>query len=118
MRFARVVMAQPSNENKISHSWRERAWRRDVNLNHGKLGPYTGQRLAASLGLGGFISAPAKSRPTRIELYPREFVFRPYRGLWGKALRIVEGRYGHINPFRTDFVLDKQRRATTRGERA
>ena len=68
--------------------------------------------------LGVFISAPAKSRPTRIELYPWEFVFCPYRGLRGKGLRIIERRYCHVNPFRTDFVLDKQRRATTRGERA
>ena len=68
--------------------------------------------------LGVFISAPAKSRSTRIELYPREFVFCPYRDLRVKGLRIIERRYCHVNPFRTDFVLDKQRRATTRGERA
>jgi hypothetical protein len=42
--------------------------------------------------LGVFISAPAKSTPTRIELYPREFVFCPYRGLRGKGLRIIERR--------------------------
>src|SRR6266550_6776485 len=35
-----------------------------------------------------------------------------------KGFRIIERRYCHVNPFRTDFVLDKQRRATTRGERA
>ena len=68
--------------------------------------------------LGVFISAPAKSTSTRIELYPREFVFCPYRDLRGKGHRIIERRYCHVNPFRTDFVLDKQRRATTRGERA
>lgn len=68
--------------------------------------------------LGVFISAPAKSTPTRIELYPWEFVFCPYRDLRVKGLRIIERRYCHVNPFRTDFVLDKQRRATTRGERA
>ena len=68
--------------------------------------------------LGVFISAPAKSRSTRIELYPREFVFYPYRDRRGKGLGIIERRYCHVNPFRTDFVLDKQRRATTRGERA
>ena len=68
--------------------------------------------------LGVFISAPAKSRSTRIELYPREFVFCPYRDLRVKGLRIIERRYCHVNAFRTDFVLDKQRRATTRGERA
>jgi hypothetical protein len=66
--------------------------------------------------LGVFISAPAKSTSTRIELYPREFVFCPYRDLRGKGLRIIERRYCHVNPFRTDFVLDKQRRAATRGE--
>src|ERR1700680_1461270 len=68
--------------------------------------------------LGVFISAPAKSTSTRIELYPREFVFCPYRDLRVKGRRIIERRYCHVNPFRTDFVLDKQRRATTRGERA
>lgn len=68
--------------------------------------------------LNVFIPAPAKSTPARIELYPREFVFCPYRGLRGKGPRIVERRYCHVHPFRTDFVLDKQRRATTRGERA
>jgi hypothetical protein len=68
--------------------------------------------------LGVFISVPAKSTSTRIELYPREFVFCPYRDLRVKGLRLIERRYGHVNPFRTDFVLDKQRRATTRGERA
>src|SRR6202045_2060325 len=74
--------------------------------------------VGCSAWLGLFISAPAKSTPTRIELYPREFVFCPYRDLRMKSLRIIEGRYCHVNPFRTDFVLDKQRRATTRGERA
>jgi len=68
--------------------------------------------------LGVFISAPPKSTLTRIELNPREFAFCPYRDLRGKGLRIIERRYCHVNPFRTDFVLDKQRRATTRGERA
>ena len=68
--------------------------------------------------LGVFISAPPKSTLTRIELNPREFVFCPYRDLRGKGLRIIERRYCHVNPFRTDFVLDKQGRATTRGERA
>src|SRR3979409_185331 len=76
----------------------------------------TRHKLSAWLGV--FISAPAKGTSTRIELYPREFVFCPYRDLRGKGLRIIERRYCHINPFRTDFVLDKQRRATTRGERA
>src|SRR6266403_5151987 len=71
-----------------------------------------------SAWLGVFISAPAKSTSTRIELYPREFVFCPYRDLRVKGLRIIERRYCHVNPFRTDFVLDKQRRATTRSERA
>jgi hypothetical protein len=71
-----------------------------------------------SAWLGVFISVPAKSTPTRIELYPREFVFCPYRDLRVKGLRIIERRYCHVNPFRTDFVLDKQRRSTTRGERA
>ena len=33
-----------------------------------------------------FISAPAKSTSTRIELYPREFVFCPYRDFRGKVL--------------------------------
>ena len=75
-------------------------------------------RFAPFAWLGVFISAPAKSTPTRIELYPREFVFCPYRSLRGKGLRIIERRYCHVNPFRTDFVLDKQRCATTRGERA
>ena len=74
--------------------------------------------VRCSAWLGVFISAPAKSTPTRIELYPREFVFCPYRDLRVKGLRIIERRYCHVNPFRTDFVLDKQRRATTRGERA
>ena len=68
--------------------------------------------------LGVFISVPAKRRSTRIELYPREFVFCPYRDLRVKGPRIIERRYCHVNAFRTDFVLDKQRRATTRGERA
>ena len=68
--------------------------------------------------LGVFISAPAKSTPTRIELYPREFVFCPYRDLRVKGLRIIERRYCHVSRFRTDFVLDKKRCATTRGERA
>ena len=68
--------------------------------------------------LGVFISAPAKSTSTRIELNPREFVFNPYRGLRRKALGIVKRRYGHVNPFRIDLVLDQQRRATTRGDRA
>jgi hypothetical protein len=68
--------------------------------------------------LGVFISAPAKSTPTGIELCPREFVFCPYRSPRGKGLRLIERRYCHVNPFRTDFVLDKQRCATTRGERA
>ena len=35
----------------------------------------------------------------------------------GEGLGIIERRYCHVNPFRTDFVMDKQRRATTRGER-
>ena len=70
------------------------------------------------LTLGVSISVPAKSRPTRIELYPREFVFCPYRGHRRKSPRIIERRYCHVNPFRIDFVLDKQRRATTSGERA
>src|SRR5438105_2854816 len=74
--------------------------------------------VGRSAWLGVFISAPAKSTPTRIELYPRELVFCPYRDLRLKGLRIIERRYCHVNPFRTDFVLDKQRRATTRGERA
>lgn len=77
-----------------------------------------GAAVSSSAWLGVFISAPAKSTPTRIELYPREFVFCPYRDLRVKGLRIIERRYCHVNPFRTDFVLDKQRRATTRGERA
>jgi hypothetical protein len=68
--------------------------------------------------LGVFISVPAKSTSTRIKLYPREFVFCPYRDLRGKGLRIIERRYCHVNPFRTDFVLDKQRGTTTRSERA
>jgi hypothetical protein len=77
-----------------------------------------GAAVSSSAWLGVFISAPAKSTPTRIELYPREFVFCPYRDVRVKGLRIIERRYCHVNPFRTDFVLDKQRRATTRGERA
>ena len=59
---------------------------------------------------GVFISAPAKSTPSRIEHYPREFVFGPYRGFRGKVLRIIERCYCHVDPFRTDFVLNKQRR--------
>ena len=78
----------------------------------------TGLKFAKLVWLGVFISAPAKSRSTRIELDPRELVFCPNRSLRGKGFRIIERRYGHVNPFRTDFVLDKQRRATTRGERA
>src|SRR5438552_12122341 len=74
--------------------------------------------VGCSAWLGVFISAPAKSTSSRIELYPREFVFCPYRGIRVKGLRIIERRYCHVNPFRTDLVLDKQRRATTRGERA
>src|ERR1043166_8295044 len=76
------------------------------------------QRPRLAVRLGVFISASAKSRSIVIELYPREFVFCPDRSLRRKGLRIIERRYCHVNPFRTDFVLDKQRRATTRGERA
>jgi hypothetical protein len=38
------------NENKISHRWRERAWRRDVRFESWKTWSYAGQRLAASHG--------------------------------------------------------------------
>jgi hypothetical protein len=103
----------PANENKLNDGHRERA----LLLLHPSSLPQSGQRQLQPW-LGVFISAPAKGTPTRIELYPREFVFCPYRGLRGEGLRIVERRYGHVNPFRTDFVLDQQRRATTRGERA
>ena len=42
--------ASRSNENKISHRWRERAWRREKRLESWKARPYAGQRLAAAHG--------------------------------------------------------------------
>jgi hypothetical protein len=39
-----------SNENKISHRWRGRAWQRDVRSESWKSWSYAGQRLAASHG--------------------------------------------------------------------
>ena len=38
------------NENKMSHHWRERAWRRDVRLESWKTWAYAGQWLAPSHG--------------------------------------------------------------------
>ena len=39
-----------SNESKISHRWRGRAWRREERLESRKACSYAGQRLAASFG--------------------------------------------------------------------
>src|SRR5512133_800238 len=103
-----IVVAVDQAGQTLLDDWVERRECRVLGIGHDLL-----------LGwLGVFVSAPAKGTPTRIELYPREFVFRPYRDIRVKGLRIIERRYCHVNPFRTDFVLDKQRRATTRGERA
>src|SRR5438309_10390681 len=65
--------------------------------------------VGCSAWLGVFISAPAKSTPTRIELYPREFVFCPYRGLRVKGLRIIERRYRDLltyRPFKMSMCKD------------
>src|SRR5436190_18233758 len=61
--------------------------------------------VGCSAWLGVFISAPAKSTPTRIELYPREFVFCPYRGLRGKGVRNIERRYCHVNSIQNPCIL-------------
>jgi len=111
-------MRESSNETKMSDGGRGRA---SLGVEMWKSSQKSSVRRFAVRSiawLGVFISAPAKSTQTRIELYPREFVFCPYCCLRVKGLRIIERRYGHVHPFRTDFVLDKQRRATTRGERA
>src|SRR5437016_9745898 len=68
-----------------------------------------GAAVSSSAWLGVFISAPAKSTPTRIELYPREFVFCPYRGLRVKGLRIIERRYRDLltyRPFKMSMCKD------------
>ena len=94
---------QSSNENKLSH---DRRWQALFFLHNSSL-TLAAQRPAAGCisWLSVSISAPAKSRPTRIELYPREFVFCPYRCLRVEGLRIIERRYCHVNSIQNPCML-------------
>ena len=63
--------------------------------------------------LGIFAPVARESAAHRIKLDPWEFVFGPYRHLWRKGFRIIEGGDCDVDPLGGCVIPDKQRRPAT-----
>jgi hypothetical protein len=71
-----------------------------------------GAAVSSSAWLGVFISAPAKSTPTRIELYPREFVFCPYRDPRRRLARYFAVNFSYSQTLISDWRVIPRKAAS------